>query len=576
MAILERGGNAFDAAVAAGFVLQVVEPHYNGPGGEVSILVRPAGSDEVHTICGQGPTPQRATIDHFNELGLTQIPGSGLLGACVPGAFGAWVRLLAEFGTMRLRDVLDDAIGYADGGFAMLPEMASIVASLGEFFTHEWPESALLYVDTGNTAAPGVRFRNRTLANTFRRIVDEAEAASPDRDAQLDAAHRIFYQGFVAEAVDSFTASAEVLDATGRRNRALLTGADLAAWTPGIEPALHLPYRGRYGVHKPGPWTQGPVFLQQLALLDGFDLGGMGLDSADYVHTVVECAKLAFADREAWYGDPDQSEVPVGELLDPSYTELRRRLVGSSAAGEPRPGSPGGRKPWLPDLGKPVQYTSVEQPDWARQLLNGLPSVVQLTEARGDTCFVGVTDRFGNTVAATPSGGWLKCSPAVPGLGFALGTRAQVMSLDAGHPNALAPGKRPRTTLSPTLVERDGEPYLAFGTPGGDRQDQWTLEFFLAVADAGLDTQAGTESVAFHTDQVPSSFVPHESRPHTMVVEQTIGDQVIAELRQRGHEVEVVSPLSLGKVCAVGRSGTDGTVFAAASPRGPQPYAVCR
>lgn len=574
MAVLERGGNAFDAAVAAGFALQVVEPHYNGPGGEVSILVRPAGG-EVRSICGQGPVPQLATPQHFASLGLSQVPGSGLLGACVPGAFGAWLQMLAEFGTMRLRDVLSYAIDYAANGIPILPEMAAIIGSLTELFKHEWQESGRLYLRNGASPKAGERFRNPVLAETYSRIIREAEAASSDREGQIEAAHRAFYQGFVAEAVDAFTDKA--LDATGQRHQLLLRGSDLADWRPDVEDALSLVYRDDYQVYKPGAWSQGPVFLQQLGLLNGFDLGAMEIGSGEYLHTVIECAKLAFADREAWYGDPRHSVVPIDELLSPEYSNLRRALVSETASAGLRPGHPGGATPWLPDLGTPTPYSSTETPPaWARQLRNGLPNLVRLTEARSDTCFVGVTDVFGNVAAATPSGGWLKCSPAVPGLGFALGTRAQVMSLDVGHPNALAPGKRPRTTLSPTIVERNGEPHLAFGTPGGDRQDQWALQFFLAAVDGGLDLQAATETLAFHTDQVPSSFVPHEARPRTVVVEQNISDDARTDLVRREHEVETVPARSLGKVCAVGLNVVHGTVVAAASPRGPQPYAVCR
>lgn len=506
-------------------------------------------------------------------------PGSGLLPACVPGAFGAWLRLLAEHGTLRLGEVMEYAIGYAADGFPLLPGMAETIGALSDFFIHEWPESARIYLPSGRPPTAGSRFRNPTLADTLRRIVRESEGAASSREGQIAAAHHVFYQGFVAEAIDAFTTATEVLDATGHRNRGLLTAQDLAGWFPQVESAVSHGYRGGYEVFKPGPWSQGPVFLQQLALLEGFDLRGMGLDSPEYVHTVIECAKLAFADREAWYGDPLQSDVPIDMLLDPGYTQQRRSLISWAAAGSVRPGSPDGRKPWLPNLGSasadPPWHG--ECPEWARQLQVGLPSVVQLTQARGDTCFVGAADRHGNLVAATPSGGWLKCSPAIPGLGFALGTRGQVMSLSEGHPNCLAPRRRPRTTLSPTIVERNGDPYVVFGTPGGDRQDQWTLEFFLALVDGGLDSQAGTESLAFHTDQVPSSFVPHESRPRTLVLENDADvHNIVTDLERRGHEVELVPALSLGKVCAAGYDAVDETVFAAASPRGPQPYAVCR
>ncbi len=574
MAILEKGGNSFDAAVTAGFVLQVVEPHFNGPGGDVSIVAHQAGTSNARAVCGQGPMPMAATPGKFRELGVRQVPGSGLLPACVPGAMGAWLRLLAEFGTIRLADALEPAICYATDGFPLFPGMARAISVLAPLFATEWLTSGEVYLPGGTAPAAGSRFRNPLLANTYRRLLKEAEAASSGREGQIDAAHDAFYRGFVAEAIDAFVPRQEVLDATGRRHRGMLTGADLANWKPDVEPALHQQYRG-HDVFKPGPWSQGPVFAQQLALLESFELGEMQFGGPDYLHTVAECAKLAFADREAWYGDPAYTDVPIDALLDPAYSRERRKLITDYASPKLRPGSPLGRTPYLP------KYPIVDGPspwdaDWLRQLDNGLPTIVELTNARADTCCVAVADRHGNLVAAVPSGGWLKSSPAIPELGFALGTRGQTMHLTEGHPNSLAPGKRPRTTLSPTVVLREGQPFLAFGTPGGDQQDQYTLEFFLSVVDFGLDTQAAVEATTFFIGQPPSSFVPHESRPRVLVVERSCPPEVVAELERRGHVVDLVPVLSLGKVCAAGFDAADQLVLAAASPRGCQPYAACR
>src|SRR5919108_2629847 len=348
MAMLERGGNAFDAAVAAGFVLQVVEPHLNGPGGDLPVVAYSAGQDRVLVVCGQGPTPAAASIDHFRGLGLDLVPGTGLLPACVPGAFGAWMRLLGEHGSARPRDVLEPAIGYAEGGFPALPRVAEVVAEAAPLFRAEWPSSAEVWL-AGGVPARGARVRNPLLAATWRRLLAEAEAAARDRDGQVQAALAAFYEGFVAEAIDAFVATAEVMDTSGRRHRGLLCGDDLHGWRAGVEAPVTLDHHG-WTVCKTGPWGQGPVFLQQLALLDGVDLAGMGLGSEAYVHTVVECAKLAFADREAWYGDPAAVDVPLDGLLDPKYAARRRALVGEAASLELRPGSPGGRAPRLPDL----------------------------------------------------------------------------------------------------------------------------------------------------------------------------------------------------------------------------------
>ncbi|MER6682595.1 gamma-glutamyltransferase family protein [Streptomyces olivaceoviridis] len=575
MATLEAGGNAFDAAAATGFVLQVVEPHLNGPGGDVPILFFDAASGRVQVICGQGPMPQAATPEAFQALGLPRIPGSGLLPATVPGAFGAWLRLLEEHGTMRLTQVLQYAVGYAADGYPVLPKAAEAIAVLAELFRDEWTQSGRTYLVDGAPPRPRSRLRNPALAETYRRIIKEAEAAGPGREQQIRAAHQAFYGGFVAEAIDAHLRTA-ALDATGRRHRGLLTGDDMARWEPRTEATVHRAYRG-LEVHKPGPWSQGPVFLQQLALLEGFDLAAMGLDSADYLHTVIECAKLAYADREAWYGDPDFTDVPLSALLSGDYADERRRLVGDRASDTLRPGAPAGRPPWIPPLDRAEPPGG---PYWQGQLYDGLPTVVPpvvaATEARGDTCCLTVTDRHGNMVAATPSGGWLKSSPVVPGLGFPLGTRGQMAWLEEGHPNSLAPGKRPRTTLSPTLVVQDGQARLAFGTPGGDQQDQWTLGFFLAHAEFGLDLQHAAETLAFHSEHVPSSFAPRTHRPLAVRIESRRGDEAAAGLTRRGHALVSVPDWSLGKVCAVGVEPGDGLLRAAASPRGEQAYAVAR
>ncbi|MBB0229153.1 gamma-glutamyltransferase family protein [Streptomyces calidiresistens] len=573
MSVLEKGGNAFDAAAAAGFVLQVVEPHFNGLGGDVPILSYRAATDRVQVVCGQGPTPRTATIDGIRRLGLNQIPGSGLLPAVVPGAFGAWMRMLTEHGTLPLSEILDYAIGYAETGFPLPTGAAEAIEVMAPLFETEWLESGRVYLPNGRSPAAGSRFRNPALAETYKRLLREATAASGGREAQIAAAEKAFYRGFVAEAVDTFVSTTEVLDSTGRRHKGILTGQDMADWQATVEESAHIRY-GDCTVHKPGPWSQSPVFLQQLALLEGFDLRGMGLNSAEYIHTVAECAKLAFADREAWYGDPDHSDVPLDILLSPAYTAERRELVGAKAATALRPGSPGGRRPHVPEyVADPVPP---EREHWMSQIRNGLPTVVRATRARTDTCTIVVADRFGNMVAAVPSGGWLKSSPVIPGTGISLGTRAQTMTLEEGHPNSFGPWRRPRTTLSPSLVMRDGKPILAFGTPGGDRQDQWTLEFFLAVVEFGLDLQSATETLAFHTDHFAASFTPHESRPRVLTVERNCDPEVIEELRTRGHEVETAAEFSLGKVCAVGADPGDDLLLAAASPRGRQTYAMAR
>lgn len=571
MAVLEAGGNAFDAAVAAGLVLQVVEPHLNGPGGEVPIIAYDQARGETFVLCGQGTAPEGATPRAYAGLGLDLVPGSGLLAATVPGAFGAWMLLLREYGRLRLRDVMTYAITYAEAGYPLIPAISWGIASVAGLFRDHWRSSAEVYLPGGSAPAPGSLFTNKSLAATFKRVLGEAEAVSGDRDEQIDAARRVWYDGFVAEAIGRFAAT-EVMDTTGDRHRGFLTGQDMANWRPRLETPVTYDYAG-LTVCKTQPWGQGPVFAQQLALLSGFDLTSLAPGSAELIHTVTESAKLAFADREAWYGDPDFTDVPLDELLSKDYNDQRRELIGDTASGELLPGSPGGRVPELPAfarVGSGEKKSGTGDP--GLDPATGEP--LGRETRRGDTCHLDVADRWGNVVTATPSGGWLQSSPVIPELGFCLGTRAQMFTLTPGLPATIAPGKRPRTTLTPTLVLREGEPHVAFGTPGGDQQDQWTLGFFLGITHYGMNLQQAIDFPAFHSRHMPSSFYPRESYPRALEVEERVGEAVIEELARRGHDVTVRPPWSLGRISAVARR--DGMLYAAANPRGMQGYAVGR
>jgi gamma-glutamyltranspeptidase/glutathione hydrolase len=534
MSILERGGNAFDAAVATGFTLQVVEPHLNGPGGDLPVVFWSADRGEPLVLCGQGTAPAAATIGRFRELGHELVPGTGLLAACVPGAFDGWMRLLRDFGTLGPEEVLEHAIGYAANGNPVIPGITMTIERTAELL-RGWPASAELYLPAPQ---PGTLFRNPALAATYRRILDEA--GDGDRETRIDRARDAFYRGFVAEEIDRFSAE----------HGGLLTADDLAGWEATIEAPATYDYHG-YTVCKTGPWGQGPVLLQQLALLSGFGLGDLDPGSADFVHVVVECSKLAFADREAFYGDPAFVQVPLDQLLSADYNDERRALIGEEASGELRPG--GGRLPNLVDAEAAVGA--------------GEPT-------RGDTVHLDVADRFGNLVSATPSGGWLQSSPVIGSLGWPLGTRAQMFWLEEGLPASLEPGKRPRTTLSPSIALRGGEPYLAFGTPGGDQQDQWSLHVFLNHVHFGLDLQAAIDHPDFHTDHFPSSFHPRQFEPRSLAIEGRYGREVLDDLRDRGHDVLEAPDWALGRVSAVARE--DGLLKAGASPRGMQGYAVGR
>ena len=573
MSVLERGGNAVDAAVAAGFVLQVVEPHLNGPGGDVPILVGDA-TGQVKAYCGQGPTPAAATIEHYRGLGLDLVPGTGLLAAVVPGAFGAWTLLLEERGTWRLRDVLEPAVVYAERGFPLLPMTVATVRTVEQMFREEWTTSADVWLVDG-VPAPGSRSRNPALAATYRRVVEESEAPGRSREQELQAARDAWYRGPVAEAVADFCATQEVMDTSGRRHRGLLDADDLARWQPTVEDSTSVDHGG-VTVHKTGPWGQGPVLLQQLQLLAGFDLAAMGHGSADWIHTVVECAKLAFADREAWYGDPDHVDVPLATLLSSAYADERRALVGDSASLDLRPGSPDGRTPLLraTTAGERAAVTS----DGAGEptVLGDGSSVLPNGTVQGDTCHVDVVDADGLMVSATPSGGWLQSSPVIPALGFPLGSRAQMLWLEPGLPASLAGGRRPRTTLSPTMLTRDGAALTAFGTPGGDQQDQWQLAFLLSHLHGRLGLQEAIDAPMFHTNHFPSSFYPRAAQPGRVVAEDRFDPAVLVELRRRGHDLEVTGPWTQGRLSAVARDPATGFLRAGANPRGAQGYAVGR
>jgi gamma-glutamyltranspeptidase / glutathione hydrolase len=567
MATLEKGGNAFDAAVATAFTLQVVEPHLNGPGGDVPVILYDVKRHRPEVICGQGPSPQAATIAHFRSLGLDMVPGTGLLAACVPGMFDTWMLLLRDYGTMHLADVLTPAISYARNGQPLVERATATIAMVAQLFREHWPTSAAVYLPNGKVPEPGVLFTNRALADTYTRVLHEAESAGSDRVAQIERARKVWSQGFVADAIDKFCRTQKVMDVSGERHGGLLTGADLAIWQAHIEPPLTYDY-GCYTVCKPGVWSQGPVMLQQLALLKGFDLDGLDPAGPDFVHLQVECAKLAYADRESFYGDPDFVRVPIETLLSDHYNAERRKLIGKQASLELRPGSVEG-------FGAIVEMRRAKGARASVGALGaGEPTVGRLGEVIGDTVHFDIIDAAGNMVSSTPSGGWLQSSPIIPELGFGLGTRAQMFWLDENHPAALAPGKRPRTTLSPTLALRDGEPYLAWGSPGGDQQDQWTAQFFVRHVHAGMNLQEAIDAPAWHSEHFPISFWPRTARPGVLVVEQRLPAATVIELRARGHEVEIGPAWSEGRLTAASRVGPRRR--AAANPRGMQGYAAGR
>lgn len=575
MGVLERGGNAFDAATAAAFTLQVVEPHQNGPGGDMPLVFARADNHRTQVLCAQGPAPAAASPEAFKELGIDVVPGSGLLAAAIPGATLGWLTFLRDEGTLSLSEVLGAAADYAANGYPASAKVVEYIGRMAPLFRKHWRPSADVYLPDDKAPREGQLLVNTALARTYRRLVaaeSEALTQGASRTTALDAAIREWTDGFVAQEIERFAQTAWH-DSTGTAHSGFLTSEDIRNWRPHYEDPVSLDFEG-YTVCKPGFWSQGPVLLQQLALLSGLEAKP---GTSDGIHNMIEAGKLAFADREAWYGDTD--DVPGDALLSAGYADERRQLISAVASMDIRPGRPDHRQPVLPDLQvggdfDPSGLSGVGEPNTVAALLDSGPK--PNGEARTDTVHVDVVDRWGNMVSAMPSGGWLHSSPVIPELGFSLGTRLQMAWLEPGLPNTLAPGKRPRTTLSPTMVLKNGEPIMAFGSPGGDQQDQWQLQFFLNHIRGNLNLQEAIDAPAFHSTHFPSSFYPHDYQTGVIVIEARAGEEVIAALEARGHIVGRAGDWEIGRMCAVSRDPQTGVLRAAANARGMQGYAVGR
>jgi gamma-glutamyltranspeptidase / glutathione hydrolase len=564
---LKRGGNAVDAGATMWFCLTILEPHLVGVAGESPILIYSADEEKVIAVNGQGPAPKAATIDWFKEHGYDLIPPDGFLPAVVPSGFDTWVKALDKFGTMTLEEVLEPAIELATKGFPIYPELRRSLTepnqqvgysingskvksrplSVAERFLEEWRSSAEIYLVEGQVPLVGQVIRNPEWARTFEEVVKvEKKVRKNGREAGLQAARDYFYSGPIAQKIVKFMQTFECRDVYGKEHHGLLSLEDLAEYSARFEEPVMVKYR-EYDVYKCGPWTQGPVLLQHLNLLEGFDLRQMGHNTVDYLHTWVECAKLAFADREQYYADPDYVKVPLDRLLSKEYADRRRTLVDPyHASMELRPGGKAPAKLKPENVG----------------------------QSEGDTVHLEAVDRFGNMISATPSGAWISTSPIIPGLGFCMNTRAQMFHLDARHVERLEPGKKPSTTLSPSLVMNEEEPYLTFGTPGADQQDQWTLQFFLNHVDFGMDIQLALDKPTVHSTHFPGSFWPHAAHPGVMHAEPGISEEVILGLKKKGHKVIVDDPWSHGRCLAIQYDVNTGVMSGGASPRGMKAYAI--
>ncbi len=578
--MMEQGGNAVDAAAAMCFALNLLEPQNNSTGGEVPTLIYSAEEKKAYAVSGMGWSPQAFSIEWCRANDIDLIPGDGYLPACVPSVVDTWAVALAHFGTLSFAQILAPTIELAERGFPMYEGLHNYLVTNQAKFAERYSTTAALYYPNGRAPETGEVWRNPDFAAMLKQLAAAEQAAKrKSRIAGLEAARDAFYKGEIAHRIADFIHQNPVLDASGRAHAGLLAYEDMSEWYADIEEPVSVNYRG-LDVYKCPAWTQGPVFLQQLTLLEGYDLAGMGHNSADYLHTLIECAKLAFADREAYYGDPRFDDVPMDILLSKEYAARRRELVGATASRELRPGDAGNGIPAYATLDVPADNRRALQ---AAQRRDGpahaaadlLPDDLRAMKGHlGDTTHLDAVDHMGNMVAATPSGGWIGTSPVIPGLGFPLGTRGQMFYLNAERPNALAPHKRPRATLTPSLVTRDGEPWMVFGTPGGDGQDQWTLQFFLNHVDFGMNVMEALDAPTVDSLHFPSSFYPREALPARMDAENRIAPEVIAELRRRGHEVSVVGGWGNGKCMGIRYDRKRGTIMGGASAKGSIGYAI--
>lgn len=510
--MLHRGGNAVDAGVAAVFAAAVIEISHFGFGGEVPVIIRMAGQP-IRTINGQGQAPQLATREFFLGQTPPRVPSTGPLAATVPGVLEAMIVALQNYGTMKLADVLQPAIELADG--FPIDEMRVSYLERTRSVYEVWPESRAIFLPNGRVPKVGEIFVQKNLAASLRELVAVEKkmlGRKVSRRMALGAVSDHFYRGPLGRRFS------EAIEKAG----GLMRPSDLAGFEAEIDEPTRVNYRG-YEVYKVGFWSQGPVMLETLNLLEGYDLKAMGHNSSEYVHTSIEAIKLAFADRDRFYGDPRFVKIPGLELLSKEYAVVRRGLIDTRRASlVQQPGDPLNRRSLI-GLGRPGETG---------------PSSVPEAERANDTTCVNVIDAQGNVFSATPSGAWLPAFIAGD-TGIPVSNRLQSFLLEAGHPNELKPGKRPRITLSPTLVMKDGHPFAALSTPGGDNQDQALVQVLLNMIEFGMNPQEAVEAARFETQHFVSSFDDHKYSPGSLILEARFGQSVIDEMKRRGHLVEV-------------------------------------
>lgn len=553
MRMYYKGGNAVDAGVAAMFAAAIGEYSNFGFGGEAPILIR-TRDGKVHAIAGVGTMPKMATADFFRQRKLMPgeilsppeqgglkgiIPVAGLMPALVPSMVDAGLVALKEYGAKSFSEVIAPAIELADG--MPIDEVRAASIERGRRFFELWPSSKRVFLPGGKAPLPGMIFRQPDLARTLR-LMAEAEqkalGAGKNRAAAIDAVRDYFYRGDIAKRIDAFS----------RDNRGLLRYEDMAEFKLQPEDALSVSYRG-YEVYKPGFWSQGPAMLEALNMLEGFDLRAMKYNSTEYLHTMAEAMKLAYADRDTYYGDPKFVKVPEQRLLSKEYAAERRKLIGPMASLEFRPGKIGNPPPLHPSQVEIIR---------AR--------IDDALMARDTTC-VNSIDKEGIVFSATPSGAWMP-SVIAGDTGIPLTERAQSFLLVPGHPNELAGGKRPRVTLSPTLVTQGGKPYLALSTPGGDNQEQSLIQILFGVIEFGMNAQAAVEAPRFQTRHLVSSFDNHAMNPGDLLLDERIAPSVALALAERQHKIGVRSRWSSGAAPVMIRVTPEGVIEAGADPYG--------
>lgn len=537
--ILKAGGNAVDAVVSGTLVEGLVDPHMFTLGGETPMLIKMMASATPVVINGNTAAPAAATPQEYMRRGIKIVPDSGILASGVPAAIGALLTALQRFGTMSFKDLASSALRHARAGFpihtGLIEQEQYGLRDCADRFRRDWPNSARLYLPSGQVPRVGDLLRNESYADLLEYLGAAEDRETGDRVSKLRAVYRAFYCGEPAAIIDKFS----------RQAGGLLARSDLEIFTSYVEEPASVAL-GDARVYKCGPWNQGPVLLQALAILETADLRSFRHNSASYIHQVVEAMNLAFADREQYYGDPRVVDVPMDKLLSMEYARIRAALIDAKHANpEMRPGDPRNGRALLP-ISERLTCKS-----WG-----------------AGTVHVNAIDRHGNMVAATPSGGWLKSSPVISELGFPLGNRLMTFHLEpARHPNVMAPFKRPRTTISPSLVTRAGAPWLVFGSMGGDQQDQWQLQFLLNRAVFDIPLQAAIEAPKFSSEHFPASFGNPERFANRLRIERIFGDTVFEDLRSRGHDIAIAPNWTEGFLLAIERHSSEAMLEAACDPR---------